>query len=85
MIAKANSSHPGTTRIFAEAALEAAKATDVPNSIVQLIYRTDHADGTALVLASPKGLFRLASNDMPWVQNQRIFTDGLVLQVREAI
>lgn len=49
VIGKANSSHPGTTRIFAEAALEAAKATDVPNSIVQLIYRTDHADGEKLV------------------------------------
>ena len=49
VIGKANSSHPGTTRIFAEAALEAAKATEVPNSIVQLIYRTDHADGEKLV------------------------------------
>lgn len=49
VIGKANSSHPGTTRIFAEEALEAAKATDVPNSIVQLIYRTEHADGEKLV------------------------------------
>lgn len=49
VIGKANSSHPGTTRIFAEEALEAAKATDVPDSIVQLIYRTDHADGEKLV------------------------------------
>ena len=49
VIGKANSSHPGTTRIFAEEALEAAKATDVPNAIVQLIYRTDHADGERLV------------------------------------
>ena len=49
VIGKANSSHPGTTRIFAEEALEAATATDVPNSIVQLIYRTDHADGEKLV------------------------------------
>lgn len=49
VIGKANSSHPGTTRIFAEEALEAAKLCDVPNSIVQLIYRTDHADGERLV------------------------------------
>ncbi len=49
VIGKANSSHPGTTRIFAEEALEAAKQCDVPNSIVQLIYRTDHADGEKLV------------------------------------
>lgn len=49
VIGKANSSHPGTTRIFAEAALEAAKETGMPNAIVQLIYRTDHADGETLV------------------------------------
>ena len=49
VIGKANSSHPGTTRIFAEEALEAAKATDVPNEIVQLIYRTSHPDGEKLV------------------------------------
>lgn len=49
VIGKANSSHPGTTRIFAEIALEAAKKTDVPDSIVQLIYRTDHSDGEKLV------------------------------------
>lgn len=53
VIGKANSSHPGTTRIFAELALEAAKATDVPEAIVQLIYRTDHADGEKLV-ADPR-------------------------------
>ena len=49
VIAKANSSHPGTTRIFAEAALEAAQATDMPAATVQLIYRTSHADGERLV------------------------------------
>ena len=49
VIGKANSSHPGTTRIFAEEALEAAKQCDVPNSIVQLLYRTNHADGEKLV------------------------------------
>ena len=49
VIGKANSSHPETTRLFAELALEAAQATDVPNAIVQLIYRTSHADGERLV------------------------------------
>lgn len=49
VIGKANSSHPGTTRIFAEAALAAAEIADVPRSIVQLIYRTSHEDGEKLV------------------------------------
>jgi len=40
VIAKANSSHPGTTRLFAEEALEAVKNLGLPNSMVQLIYRT---------------------------------------------
>lgn len=53
VIGKANSSHPGTTRIFAEEALEAAKQCDVPHAIVQLIYRTDHAVGERLV-ADPR-------------------------------
>ena len=53
VIGKANSSHPGTTRIFAEEALKAAQATDVPDSIVQLIYRTSHEDGERLV-ADPR-------------------------------
>lgn len=49
VIAKANSSHPGTTRILAEAAHEAAQATGMPKGMVQLIYRTGHADGEKLV------------------------------------
>lgn len=49
VIGKANSSHPETTRLFAELALSAAESTGVPNSIVQLIYRTSHADGERLV------------------------------------
>jgi NADP-dependent aldehyde dehydrogenase len=49
VIAKANSSHPGTTRIFAEEAIAAARETPVPEGIVQLIYRTSHADGELLV------------------------------------
>ena len=53
VIAKANSSHPGTTRIFAEAAQQAAQSTNMPAATVQLIYRTSHADGERLV-ADPR-------------------------------
>ncbi len=49
VIAKANSSHPGTTRIFAECALQAIESTGLPAATVQLIYRTSHADGEKLV------------------------------------
>src|SRR5688572_24473561 len=49
VIAKANSSHPGTTRIFAEEANLAAQETQMPLGTVQLIYRTGHADGERLV------------------------------------
>ena len=49
VIAKGHPSHPGTTRIFAEEALEAAKETRMPAGLVQLIYRTEHADGAKLV------------------------------------
>ncbi|MFT5466977.1 MAG: alpha-ketoglutaric semialdehyde dehydrogenase [Verrucomicrobiales bacterium] len=49
VIAKANSSHPGTTRILAEAAHEAAQSTGMPAGMVQLIYRTAHEDGEKLV------------------------------------
>lgn len=49
VIAKGHSSHPGTTRLFAEAAHEAAQATDMPPGFVQLIYRTSHEDGAKLV------------------------------------
>lgn len=49
VIGKANSSHPGTTRLFAEEALEAAKETGMPDATVQLIYRTDHEVGKKLV------------------------------------
>ena len=45
VIAKGHSSHPGTTRIFAEAAKQAALATDMPNGFVQMIYRMSHEDG----------------------------------------
>jgi NADP-dependent aldehyde dehydrogenase len=49
VIGKANSSHPGTTRIFAEQALVAAQETGMPDGLVQLLYRVDHADGERLV------------------------------------
>jgi len=49
VIAKGHSSHPGTTRLFAAAAQEAAQATDMPTGFVQMIYRTSHADGVRFV------------------------------------
>ena len=49
VIGKANSSHPGTTQIFAELALEAIKNTGMPAGLVQLLYRTSHEDGERLV------------------------------------
>jgi 2,5-dioxopentanoate dehydrogenase len=49
VIAKANTSHPGTTRKFAELAQQAAEQTEMPPGTVQLIYRTSHADGSRLV------------------------------------
>ncbi len=49
VIAKANSSHPGTTRVFAEIAETARQTTGLPPATVQLIYRTSHADGERAV------------------------------------
>ncbi len=49
VIAKANSSHPGTTRVLAEEAFEAVTACGLPKATVQLIYRTDHEVGKTLV------------------------------------
>lgn len=49
VIAKGHSSHPGTTRLFAEEALEAVREVGLPPAFVQLIYRTSHADGCRLV------------------------------------
>lgn len=49
VIAKGHSSHPATTRLFAEAAQAAADATGMPPGFVQLIYRTSHEDGARLV------------------------------------
>ena len=49
VIAKANSSHPGTTRLLAEEAHAAAAEAGLPPGTVQLIYRTSHEDGERLV------------------------------------
>ncbi|QDS92382.1 NADP-dependent fatty aldehyde dehydrogenase [Roseimaritima multifibrata] len=49
VIAKANSSHPETTRLLAEQAFAAAQANGLPAATVQLIYRTGHADGERMV------------------------------------
>ena len=53
VIGKSNSSHPETTRLMAEAALDALEQTSLPKATVQLIYRTSHADGERLV-ADPR-------------------------------
>jgi alpha-ketoglutaric semialdehyde dehydrogenase len=49
VIAKANTAHPGTTRLFAEIAFEAARKCGLPESIIQLIYRTPREIGLELV------------------------------------
>src|SRR4051794_16811570 len=49
VIAKANTAHPGTTKLLAEEAFAAAQATGMPAAIVQLIYRISHEDGERLV------------------------------------
>ncbi len=53
VIAKANSSHPGTTRLLAEEAHAALRGSGLPAATVQLLYRTSHADGERLV-ADPR-------------------------------
>src|SRR5580692_300849 len=49
VIAKGHTSHPGTSRLLAEEAHEAALETDLPAGFVQLIYRTSHTDGERIV------------------------------------
>ncbi len=49
VIAKGHPAHPGTTRILAECALEAARAAGVPAAIVQLIYQVPNELGLAMV------------------------------------
>ena len=53
VIAKGHTSHPGTSRLLAEAAQEAAEATGMPAGWVQMIYRTQHSDGLKLA-ADPR-------------------------------
>ena len=55
VIGKANTSHPGTTRLFAELARQAIEETGMPPATVQLIYRTSHHDGERLVADSRVG------------------------------
>jgi NADP-dependent aldehyde dehydrogenase len=53
VIAKANSSHPGTSRLLGEEAFGAVTDTGLPPATVQLLYRTEHADGERLA-ADPR-------------------------------
>jgi NADP-dependent aldehyde dehydrogenase len=53
VIAKANSSHPDTTRLLAELAHAAVGESGLHPATVQLIYRTSHADGERAV-ADPR-------------------------------
>lgn len=49
VIAKANTSHPGTTRLLAEIAHEAAQSMGLHPATIQLIYRTPREVGLELV------------------------------------
>jgi NADP-dependent aldehyde dehydrogenase len=53
VIAKANSSHPNTTRLLAEEAFAALGESGLPLATVQLLYRTSHEDG-ARAVADPR-------------------------------
>jgi NADP-dependent aldehyde dehydrogenase len=53
VIAKGNTSHPGTTMLLAEEAFAALAESGLPPATVQLIYRTSHEDGARLV-ADPR-------------------------------
>ncbi len=48
VIAKANTSHPGTSLLLAEEAFHALAETSLPRATVQLLYRTSHEDGEKL-------------------------------------
>jgi len=48
VIAKAHPGHPGTTRIFAEIALDALKENQLPPGVVQLLYHFEPDDGLKL-------------------------------------
>jgi 2,5-dioxopentanoate dehydrogenase len=49
VIGKANTSHPGTTKLLAELAMNAVSETGLPKATVQLIYRLSHEDGARFV------------------------------------
>ncbi|MES1165491.1 MAG: aldehyde dehydrogenase family protein [Verrucomicrobiota bacterium] len=49
VIAKANTGHPGTSRLLGDLALQAARGAGLPPAMVQLIYRTPPAVGCRLV------------------------------------
>ena len=49
VIAKANTGHPGTSRLLAELALEAARGAGLPPGMVQMVYRTLPDVGFTLV------------------------------------
>jgi NADP-dependent aldehyde dehydrogenase len=49
VIAKANTSHPGVTRLLAVEAYRAARAAGLPAGAIQLLYRLRHDDGERLV------------------------------------
>jgi alpha-ketoglutaric semialdehyde dehydrogenase len=55
VIAKANSSHPNTTRLLGEEAFAALGDTGMPLATVQLLYRTSHEDGARAVADSRTG------------------------------
>lgn len=48
VIAKAHPGHPGTTRVLAEAAFEALRASGMPRALVQLVYHCEPEDGLKL-------------------------------------
>jgi 2,5-dioxopentanoate dehydrogenase len=49
VIGKANTGHPGTSRLLAELALEAARGAGLPPGMVQMVYRTQPDVGFTLV------------------------------------
>ncbi|UCH26224.1 MAG: aldehyde dehydrogenase (NADP(+)) [Trueperaceae bacterium] len=49
VIAKANTGHPGTTKLLTEAAFEAVKSSGLPHGMIQLLYRTPPEVGLELV------------------------------------
>lgn len=49
VIAKANPAHPNTTKLLAEAALEAIQESNVPRALVQMFYHTSNENGLRLV------------------------------------